>query len=497
MNPSPRIYQASARHLVAGTNPSCPPGTLDNISTGWLEQLADKGFDWFYLYGVWDSGKAGQVVSRAHPKMWAKQATDLPLGCIGDVSGSPFAIREYCQDPRLGDPEALARLRGRCQKAGLKLMLDFVVNHTALDHSWVIHRPEWFVQAHGEAADVRPEGFVPLPTMNGWRLFAHGKDPYFPAWVDTLQLNLLHPDLIQAHTENLLQAAGQCDGLRADMAMLALSDIFRKTWGGLADPADGSPLADKDFWTTAIDRLRIAFPNCLLCGEIYWSLEGRMLDMGFDLAYDKSAYDLLRHGDGRGLNAFETAVAKRLPHLLRFGENHDEERMFSAFGKERAMAALPLLLLHNGPILVHDGQLEGSLVNAGIHLARKAPESIDCAVAKSADLFCKLQSNLQIAVPIGVHQAWEGNPSHECLVINGWQSDTKAYLLCVNYAGYPSQGRLQLPLHWIGADGLEMMDIYGGQPYSRPRTEQLTAGLFVDLPSFGMHLFEISLSKIA
>ena len=493
MKKAPRIYQASARHLVSGTDPEFPPGSLDDISTKWLSQLVAKGFDWFYLYGVWDSGTAGRAVSRAHPSMWAKQAKDLPHGSILDVCGSPFAIKEYRQDPRLGEPGALARLRERCQNAGLKLMLDFVVNHTALDHSWVTHRPEWFVQAQGEAADNRPEGFIPLPTMRGWRIFAHGKDPYFPSWADTLQLNLLHPDLIRAHTENLLQAAGQCDGLRADMAMLALSDIFRKTWGPLADPADGSPLAEEDFWTIAIDRLRSAYPNCLLCGEIYWSLEGQMLDMGFDLAYDKSAYDLMRHGDGRAFNAYETAVADRLPSLLRFSENHDEERMFAAYGKERAMAALPLVLLYDGPILVHDGQLQGSLINAGIHMARHAPEPMDGAVAKVVDLFCKVRPSFQQTIPVAVQQAWDGNPSHECLVTKGWQTDNKAYLMCVNFAEYPSQGRVRLPMDWIGPNGLEMIDLHGGQAYSRPRAEQLTEGLFVDLPPWGLHLFEIAL----
>ncbi len=496
MKKAPRIYQASARHLVTGTNPAGLQGSLDDIGNDWLLQLVAQGFDWLYLYGIWDSGNAGRMVSRAHPSMWASQTRELPNGSISDVSGSPFAIKEYRQDPRLGEPGALARLWGRCQSAGLKLMLDFVVNHTALDHPWLTHRPEWFVQSKNDSADNRPDGFIPLPTMRGWSIFAHGKDPYFPSWVDTLQLNLLHPDLIQAHTENLLQAASQCDGLRADMAMLALPDIFRKTWGSLADPADGSPLADEDFWTTAIDRLRSTHPNCVLCGEIYWSLEGRMLDMGFDLAYDKSAYDLLRHGDGRALNTYETTVADRSPSLLRFAENHDEERMFTAFGKDRAMAALPLVLLHDGPILVHDGQLQGSLINAGIHLSRKAPEPIDLAVAKIVDLFCQLRLDRKNPELIVLQPAWDGNPSHECLITKGWQSETKAYLLCVNFAGYSSQGRLRLPLHWIGPDGLEMIDLHGGHTFARTRTEQLTEGLFVDLPSFGMHLFEILLPKI-
>lgn len=494
-----RIYQASARHLVADTDPGQPPGTLDSIDEKWLAGVAAKGFNWLYLYGVWDSGNAGRAISRAHPSMWATSALHLPQGSIEDVCGSPFAIREYRVDPRLGDEGSLKRLRERAQKAGLYLMLDFVVNHTALDHPWVTHRPEWFVQAKSDSADVRRDGFVPLPTnrtcQSEWRIFAHGKDPYFPAWVDTLQLNLLHPDLIRAHTENLLLAASQCDGLRCDMAMLALGDVFRRTWGSLADPADGSPCADEDFWTTAIDQLRTKVPNCLLCGEIYWSMEGRMLDMGFDLAYDKAAYDLLCHGNGRSLQGYEAAVSDRIHSLVRFGENHDEPRMADAFGQARSLAALPLILGHDGPMLVHHGQLQGDRIRAGIHLSWKAPASPDKEITNRANLILDILRDGGEKQVVGVGAAWPGNPSHECLIAKAWQSKGKALLLCVNFADHPSQARVILPASWIEsaktATHLDLQDHISGLNISPSLKEVEEKGLFVELPAWGTHFFEI------
>ena len=499
MTKAPRIFQASARHLVSGTEPARGSATLDTIDEKWLASIARQGFNWLYLYGVWDSGNAGRAISRAHPSMWAGALSHLSQGSIEDVCGSPFAIREYRVDPKLGDEGSLRRLRDRAQKAGLKLMLDFVVNHTALDHPWVAQRPEWFVQAKGAAADSQPGAFVPLPCQSGeqkdWRVFAHGKDPYFPAWVDTLQLNLLHPDLIRAHTENLLQAARQCDGLRCDMAMLGLGDVFRKTWGVLADPADGSPCADEDFWTTAIDQLRSKVPDCLLCGEIYWSMEGRMLDMGFDLAYDKTAYDLLRHGDGRGLQGYEAAVADRLGHLVRFGENHDESRMAAAFGPGRSLAALPLILGSDGPILVHQGQLVGERIPAGIHLSRQAPESSDFDISKRANLLLEFLVDPGEKQLVRVDAAWPGNPSHECVIVKAWKSTHRKLLLCVNYAGHPSQARVRLPDSWIepnaNAIHLEMQDHIGGLAIAPTLKEIAELGLFVELPPWGTHLFEM------
>ena len=54
----------------------------------------------------------------------------------------------------------------------------------------------------------------------GGKVFACGRDPYFPAWPDVLQLNAFQPGLRQAVIETLSDIAGQCDGVRCDMAML-------------------------------------------------------------------------------------------------------------------------------------------------------------------------------------------------------------------------------------------------------------------------------------
>ena len=67
-------------------------------------------------------------------------------------------------------------------------------------------------------------------------VFALGRDPFFPAWPDVLQLNAFHPGLRQAVIETLSEIAEQCDGVRCDMAMLLLNQIFERTWGARAGP---------------------------------------------------------------------------------------------------------------------------------------------------------------------------------------------------------------------------------------------------------------------
>jgi hypothetical protein len=62
-------------------------------------------------------------------------------------------------------------------------------------------------------------------------LLAYGRDPYFPGWPDTLQLNYGNPATQEAMIGELVKIAGQCDGVRYDVAMLVLPDVFERTWG--------------------------------------------------------------------------------------------------------------------------------------------------------------------------------------------------------------------------------------------------------------------------
>ena len=105
------------------------------------------GFDWVWFLSVWQTGPAAQQVSRSNPE-WRKEFQEtLPDLREEDIAGSGFAITGYTVHRDLGGDAALARLRQRLQKRGLKLMLDFVPNHMAPDHPWVDEHPEYFV--HG------------------------------------------------------------------------------------------------------------------------------------------------------------------------------------------------------------------------------------------------------------------------------------------------------------------------------------------------------------
>src|SRR5215472_18552893 len=112
----------------------------------------------------------------------------------------------------------------------MRLILDFVPNDVAPDHSWVVEHPEYFIRGSAEDARDNPAGFM---TIEG-QVYAKGRDPYFPAWPDVLQLNAFDAGLRRAVIETVNSIAEQCDGVRCDMAMLVMNDIFQRSWGGRA-----------------------------------------------------------------------------------------------------------------------------------------------------------------------------------------------------------------------------------------------------------------------
>ena len=72
-------------------------------------------------------------------------------------------------------------------------MLDFVPNHMAPDHPWARARPELFVQGSEEQLRQQPANYLVVETARGPMVLAHGRDPFFPGWPDTLQLDYGNP----------------------------------------------------------------------------------------------------------------------------------------------------------------------------------------------------------------------------------------------------------------------------------------------------------------
>ena len=290
--------------------------TLDTLAPHDIEPLA--GRDYLWLMGAWERSAAGQTIARALPGLVSEYRAALPDYTPDDVVGSAYAIRSYRVDGHLGSEAGLAAARRLInERLGAGLILDFVPNHCAIDAPWVLDNPELFVPCeHRPAAEC---------FRVDRHLVAHGRDPYFAPWTDTAQYDFANPATRQRLIEELLSVADRCDGVRCDMAMLMLREVFTRTWQ--RDP-------QVEFWAEAIATVKARHPGFVFIAEAYWGLEWQLMQLGFDFCYDKTLYDRLTHHDARAVSAHLRAERHYSDRLVRFAENHDEQPARRAFGAQ-------------------------------------------------------------------------------------------------------------------------------------------------------------------
>ncbi len=481
----PSLYQINTRvWLTELARKQGRPATLDDIPDAELDRLAEMGFDWVWFLSVWQTGPEAQQVSRSNPE-WRKEFQEtLPDLREEDIPGSGFAITGYTVPASLGGDAALARLRERLKKRGLKLMLDFVPNHMGLGHPWIEDHPEYFIQGTELDLGRAPQNYTWAKRKRGDLLLAHGRDPYFPGWPDTLQLNYANPATQEAMIGELARIAGQCDGVRCDMAMLVLPDVFERTWGQRA------PL----FWPKATQRVRERVPGFLFMAEVYWDLEWTLQQQGFDYTYDKRLYDRLRDRHARPVREHFLAGLDYQNKMARFLENHDEPRAAATFSSGVHEAAATITFLSPGLRFFHQGQFEGRQKRISPHLGRGPDEPLDPALAKVYD---RLRTVLRRPVVrdgpwqlLDCTPAWPGNWTNDCFLAFAWQgAGADRLLVTVNYAYNQSQCYVRLPFGDLGNADWRLTDLMGDTEYDRGCNDLQSKGLYLDVPPWYTAVF--------
>ena len=461
------------------------PVHLGTVPTEEWDALAAHGFDALWFMGVWERSPAGIEISMRNEGLLADFRRALPDFSAADNVGSPYCIRRYVVDHRLGGPEGLAVARRMLRERGLRLILDFVPNHVAPDHPWVAQHPEYFVLGTADDARTDPSSFV----ERDGTVFARGKDPNFPAWPDVLQLNAFQPGLRQAVIETLSDISGQCDGVRCDMAMLMLSDVFERTWGQRAGPR---PLGD--YWTTVIPAARRKSPEFRFIAEAYWDLEWELQQQGFDHCYDKRLYDRMDRGDAEGVRLHLLADRAYQERMIRFIENHDEPRAAAAFPSGKGRAAAVVLLTLTGAKLLHEGQFEGRKVRLPVFLARRPAEPIDVDLAAFYERL--LPEVTRDVFRDGEwrpceRSGWPDNQSHLDVLAWCWAKGGERSLVVVNYREDHSQARVHVPWDDMRGKVWRLHDALSGEAYDRSGDEMQDAGLYVDLGPWQCHLFRM------
>lgn len=458
MTRPPLLYEVHTRQWLAELG----AGDLSAVTDATLDELASLGTTHLWLMGIWPSGPRAREIAL---RMKHEFDEALPGWRPGDVAGSPYSVADYRVAPEFGGDSALASLRARLHRRGIAILLDFVPNHVGIDHA--------FVHTEHVVSSKTP---VPESFRDGDRHVANGKDPYFPAWIDTAQVEYRRAKTRAVMRDILRAIADRCDGLRCDMAMLVLPEVYEETWKHV--PFD-EPAAD--FWDDAITHVRSSRRDFLFLAEAYWGLEPRLVELGFDCVYDKGLYDYV----------VDDAPAKAASHLwhvdnehrAHFLENHDEPRAAKSMPFDLHRAAALLVFGLPGMRFLHHGQLDGARRFARIQLRRRASEPVDASIRAMYTRLLAAIAGSSVgqgdARLLAAERASDDNPTHAFFVIVKWSRD----LVVVNLAPHRAQCRVHVP----GGGRYRLVDRLGDERWDRDLGEPL----FLDLPARGAQLFEL------
>lgn len=454
-------------------------------------KLKQLGFDAVWFMGIWKTCDSIVEQYCFTPELVSSYSKSLKDWSKEDVIGSPYSIDEYKLNPAFGTTSEISNLKKKINNAGLKLFLDFVPNHFGADSGFIKTNPEVFLTADEDLFQKDPLTFFKHHSSE--KVFVHGRDPFFLPWQDTIQVNFFNPAAREFLIEQLLKVADLCDGVRCDMAMLPLNNVFHNTWLGVLSRSNFQK-PKEEFWKEVILLVKNKYPDFIFLGEAYWDLEYNLQQLGFDFTYDKRLTDRLAADAINEIKEHLNADFSFQNKCVRFIENHDEDRAVTKFGKEKSMAAAVVMCTIRGMKLFYDGQLEGKKIKLPVQLGREPVERVSKRVSKFYNMVLKITSQdifikgtWTLLEPVSVGGA---NDSYRKIFSWLWYLNGQAALVVVNYSSSTSQCRLKFQLQ-TEKETVILDDLLNSESYIRNINEIKTIGLFVELKSYHSHIFNI------
>lgn len=487
---NPRILEINTRLWLKKKNFN----SLSQIPDWQIDEWKDLGFDFIWLMGIWKTNK--DIISKYcfEPELVSSYTAALKDWKTEDVIGSPYSIDSYEINPELGTEKDLNNLKSRLNKKGIRLILDFVSNHLSVGSVHLKENKDIFLSADEYLFRNDPYTFFISP-YNTKEYFAHGRDPLFPPWKDTVQINFYSVKAREFLIDTLHKISGLCDGVRCDMAMLSLNNIFYNTWIG-AIKKYGYEKPKNEFWSEAISSIKARNKDFVFIAEAYWDLEWHLQQLGFDFTYDKRLLDRLASGDIRSIKDHLHAEMDYQKKSVRFIENHDEDRAVYKFGKDKSLAAGTVISTIKGMILYFDGQFEGKKIKLPVQLGREPFEKEDDRIKTyyykllritKDEIFRKGEWTLLDPLPAG-----NSDFTFENFFTWQWKYENRLCIVAINYSNTTSRCRLkfELPQDKII---IHLNDILNTVSYERSAEEIDERGLYIELKPFCSHIFSINL----
>jgi glycosidase len=444
-----------------------------------------KFFDAVWLMGVWERSPASRKIALEHPELQKDYHKALHDFKDSDVVGSPYSIYYYHIDDNIGGIDGLKSFKKKLRERNIKLILDYVPNHVSIDSLWTFE-PEIFIKGTLDDLMSHPYEFFSI----GENVFANGRDPNYPPWSDTIQINAFSEEARQKAIKTLLNIAELCDGVRCDMAMLMTSRIFSKTWGEKA----GSP-PNKDFWEEIIPAVKLNYPNFLFIAEVYWDMEWELQQQGFDFCYDKKLYERLFCEDANSIRDHLKADWAYQSKLIRFIENHDELRAIEKFGEDKSKAAALISLTLPGGRLVYGGQNHGNKIKLPVQLGRSPLEETNKAIF---DFY----QNLLKSIPGREYGkgSWSlcetksvdpNDSSYSNIISYLWWFNDNYRLIVANYSPSFSKAHIKISPFHFDTYKWEFNDLLHQKSYRYTGDNLYKFGLYVELEPWEGHIFKI------
>ena len=328
-----KIYQINIRHFLSFYGFT----DISQLELNFFINLKKQGFDTIWLMGMWQLPDYNIVKNYTTLPEQIENFTHLKpnFDHKNDICGSIFAIENYEIDSNIGNLNDLATFRKKLSEIGLKLLLDYVPNHFHINSQIVQDKPEMFIswpQDNSDNCNHLKNSYQFQNTLDNKFCVAHGKDPFFPAWFDTAQVNYQSVEYQELVKWNIKKISNLCDGIRVDMASLGLNRIFNNTFHTffeLTKYEKQSP--NSEFWRDILEQINKENPGFYLIAESYWETQNELLEIGFDYVYLVEWMQMIKkkpHWDQ--LMWFRTNIlAKYNERAIIFMENHDEERIHS------------------------------------------------------------------------------------------------------------------------------------------------------------------------
>ncbi len=382
------IYQIFTRLFGNQSTTNTINGTRQENGCGTFHDINDAALASIRQFGashVWFTGILEHATQTDYSRFGIKQ--DDPA-IVKGRAGSPYAVKDYYDvDPNLAVivPDRMAEFAALIERTHinqLKVIIDFIPNHVARQYASDA-KPDGVAdlgEQDDSSVDFAPNNnFYYLPNQlfiapepgSTWHEFpakvtgsgSITNQPHKDDWYETVKLN---------YGYNLFNGTTHFSPPPATWQQMLDILLFWAEKGVDGFRCDMAQLVPVEFWRWAIGRVKQQFPQVIFVAEIYEPDRYRtfIFDGGFDYLYDKvGLYDVLRNlMEGHGscyeiTRIWQQQSGDYAQHMLRFLENHDEQRIASPFFANDPWAAIPAMTvsatLHTGPYMVYFGQEVG------------------------------------------------------------------------------------------------------------------------------------------